>query len=100
MTSSLDTLGFHHPAWQDCIEDAKRVCYVAHALHNLFPFKCCDLDSLITESLIMVMVEWTNRDTGLQPGIFYIWLPGPMEANFPFHAQASGQNTREILQQW
>lgn len=67
-TPSPDNLGFYHATWKDCLEDAKKECRAAHALDNPFPSKARDLNTSITESLVTVVVEWTERGTAFEPG--------------------------------
>lgn len=69
-TPSAGSLAYYHPTWKDCLEDAKRECRASHALHNPFPSKARDLDISISESLVTVVVEWTNRGTAFAPGMY------------------------------
>ena len=66
---SPDNLRFYPATWKDCLEDTKKECRAAHALDNPFPSKPRDLNSSITESLVTVVVEWTNRGTAFEPGM-------------------------------
>ena len=69
---SPDNLSFYHATWKDCLEDAKKECRAAHALDNPFPSKARDLNTSIMESLVTVVVEWTNRGTAFEPGVFIV----------------------------
>ena len=69
---SPDNLSFYHATWKDCLEDAKKECRAAHALDNPFPSKARDLNTSIMESLVTVVVEWTNRGTAFEPGVSII----------------------------
>ena len=66
---SPNNLIFYPATWKDCLEDAKKECHAAHALDSPFHSKAHDLNSSIMESLVMVVVEWTNWGSAFEPGM-------------------------------
>jgi len=65
-------LAFYPARWKNLLEDAKRECWVQHAIENPFPNLVEGLKGLITEALSTAFSMWEQAGKEVESGKFLV----------------------------